>query len=85
MANHHDRMNEAFHKAEKKMAGKNSGGYDHHPETLMPKNARANGGGSSGEHAERGEPAAQRRADRANKTGYGSKNVGADIGGGVED
>lgn len=39
---------------------------------------------SFGTHTEKGAPAAVRRAAKANRTGFGSKNVGADIDGGIE-
>ena len=39
---------------------------------------------STGQFTEKGNGAAVRRAAKANKTSYGSKNVGADIGGGQE-
>ena len=83
--NYHDEMNDAFHAAESKMAGKSSGGYDHDMNTLKPKNARASGGGSSGEYTERGDAVRVKKAEAKNKTGYGSKNVSADIDGGLED
>lgn len=39
---------------------------------------------STGQFTEKGTPAAVKRGNKANKTSYGSKNVGADIGGGQE-
>lgn len=79
--NHHDKMNEAFHKAEKKMAGKSSGGYDMHMDTLAPKGGKANGSGGDNKFAEKG----QRFSEKNNRTSYGSKTIGADIDGGIED
>jgi hypothetical protein len=83
--NYHDEMNDAFHKAEKKVAGKSSGGYDHDPMSLKPKNVRSEGKGGSGEYAERGDAVRVKKAEAKNKTGFGSKTNGADIDGGLED
>lgn len=81
--NYHDKMSDAFHGAEKKMAGKSSGGYDCHPETMMPKNARANGGEGGSEFADRGNPVRVAKAEAKNKTSYGSMSKGADIDGDI--
>jgi len=81
--NYHEKMSDAFHGAEKKMAGKSSGGYDHHPDTLMPKNARATGEGASDAFKDRPDGPQQAKSEKMNRTGYGSKSKGADIDGDV--
>jgi hypothetical protein len=70
----HDGMCSAYESAERGVRGKLAGGYDMHHETMKPR-----GAGRAVPDA-----AAQRRSDRANRTGFGSKNVGADLGGGIE-
>jgi len=81
----HDGMCSAYESAERGVRGKSAGGYDMHHETMKPKGAgRGARDAASGGHAEKAPAAAQRRSDRANRTGFGSKNVGADLGGGIE-